>query len=239
VGIVRVAEDGTFEGGVKEGQVHDETIVEEQQERERMERGDYATALTRNQTPRRHESLRVDTDRGGYHCDLAETFRFTIADNPGLISDSSENVGLGHSFLRSMERSLALAYIVDLSAPAPWDELMVLREELEKYQPGMSRKARIVIANKADLLGGDGDPDAVADAKAKLRRLEEFVASRLLSAEGLHLDVVPVSAKLSQNLTRVVGLMRTYVQEARDRLVEQPPKELDVVLPAPMLPMPP
>ncbi|KAF8206420.1 P-loop containing nucleoside triphosphate hydrolase protein [Mycena galopus ATCC 62051] len=217
VGIVRVAADGTFEGGVKPGQVHDETIVEQQQERERMQRGEYASALTRNQTAERRASLRVDTDRAGYHFDMAETFRFTIADNPGLISDSSENVGLGHSFLRSMERSLALAYIVDLSSPAPWDELLVLREELEKYQPGMSRKARIVIANKADLLGGDGDEAAVAEAKAKLRRLEEFW-------EGRRLDVVPVSAKFSQNLTRVVGLMQTYVQEARDQLSAQTPR---------------
>ncbi|KAJ7903520.1 GTPase [Mycena olivaceomarginata] len=235
VGIVRVAADGTFEGGVKPGQVHDETLIEEQLERERMQRGDAAHALTRNQTAERHASLRVDTDRGGYHFDMAETFRFTIADNPGLISDSSENVGLGHSFLRSMERSLALAYIVDLSAPAPWDELLVLREELEKYQPGMSRKARIVIANKADLLGGDGDDAAVIEAKEKLRRLEEFVAERLLSGDGRKLDVVPVSAKFSQNLTRVVGLMRTYVQEARDQLMAPTPKELDVLQPGPLL----
>ncbi|KAJ7364047.1 GTPase [Mycena albidolilacea] len=235
VGIVRVAADGTFEGGVKPGQVHDETLIEEQLERERMQRGDAAHALTRNQTAERHASLRVDTDRGGYHFDMAETFRFTIADNPGLISDSSENVGLGHSFLRSMERSLALAYIVDLSAPAPWEELLVLREELEKYQPGMSRKARIVIANKADLLGGDGDDAAVIEAKEKLRRLEEFVAERLLSGDGRKLDVVPVSAKFSQNLTRVVGLMRTYVQEARDQLMAPTPKELDVLQPGPPL----
>ncbi|KAK7033135.1 putative GTP-binding protein P8A3.11c, mitochondrial [Favolaschia claudopus] len=238
VGIVRVAEDGTFEGGIKPGQVHDETIIEQQQEYERMQRGEYASALTRNQTPERHAGLKVDTDRGGYHFDLAETFRFTIADNPGLILDSSENVGLGHSFLRSMERSLALAYIVDLSSPAPWDELLVLRAELEKYQHGMSRKARIVIANKADLLGGDGDDAAVAEAKAKLERLEEFVADRLVDEEGRRLDVVPVSGKFSQNLTRAVGLMRTYVQEARDRLVPQTPKELDVLQPGPLLSAP-
>ncbi|KAJ7601774.1 GTPase [Mycena polygramma] len=238
VGIVRVAADGTFEGGVKPGQVHDETLIEQQLERERMQRGEYASALTRNQTAERHAQPRVDTDRGGYHFDMAETFRFTIADNPGLISDSSENVGLGHSFLRSMERSLALAYIVDLSAPAPWEELLVLRDELEKYQPGMSRKARIVVANKADLLGGDGEEAAVADAKVKLKRLEEFVAEHMVSGEGLPLDVVPVSAKFSQNLTRVVGLMSTYVQEARDRLVAQTPKELDVLQPGPLLPAP-
>ncbi|KAJ7066970.1 GTP-binding protein Obg/CgtA [Mycena amicta] len=217
VGIVRVADDGTFEGSLKQDQVYDETVIEERQQQERIEHGEHPYAPTRNGT--------------GHHFDLAETFRFTIADNPGLISDSSENVGLGHSFLRSMERSLCLAYIVDLSSPAPWDDLLVLRDELDKYQHGMSRKARIVIANKADLLGGEGDPDAVADAKAKLRRLQLFAAEHMvpIGEDGHRLDVVPVSAKYSQNLVRAVGLMRGYVQEARERLGGQVPKELNVL----------
>jgi GTPase len=50
VGIVRVAEDGTFEGSIAGPSVYDETLVEEQREQERTERGEYATALTRNQT---------------------------------------------------------------------------------------------------------------------------------------------------------------------------------------------
>lgn len=60
----------------------------------------------------------------------------------------------------------------------------------------------------------------------------------MLSADGLKLDVVPISAKFSQNLTRVVGLMRGYVQDARDRLVAQEPKELDVLPPGPLLDVP-
>jgi len=158
----------------------------------------------------------------GHRFDAVETFRFTIADNPGLISRASENVGLGHSFLRSMERSLALVYVVDLSAPAPWDELRDLQDELEKYQPGMSTKARLVVANKADLLGGSGqEDDAVKEAKAKLRRLEEFVDTEMLSAWkggelGRPIPVVPVSAKYSQNLKKVVKLLRAYVTEARE-----------------------
>ncbi|CAK5268504.1 unnamed protein product [Mycena citricolor] len=153
VGIVRVADDGTFEGSVKPEQVYDETVVEEAQKQSQMQDGGLADALTRNQTAERHATLRADPTRGGYHFDLAETFRFTIADNPGLVHDSSENVGLGHSFLRSMERSLALAYIVDLSGPAPWDELLVLRDELEKYQPGMSRKGGWLLPTRQICLG--------------------------------------------------------------------------------------
>ncbi|KAI9453033.1 GTPase [Lactarius psammicola] len=201
VGVVRVAEDGSFVGG-EDGAVYDETSVERQRERELMESGAYADSLTRNQGSRAQDS----------HEHL-ETFRFTIADNPGLIEDASDNVGLGHSFLRSMERSLALVYVVDLSGPAPWDELRMLREELEKYKPGMSASARMVIANKADLLGSDGDPEEVRLARAKLTRLEEFVRTNMSDANPA-LDVVPTSAKYSQNLRSIVHKLRTYVEEA-------------------------
>lgn len=229
VAVVRVADDGTFEGSTQGETVFDETVVEKQREQELMESGAYADSPTRNQ--RRSYSNTGDISSGedtavnagpGHHFDTVETFRFTVADNPGLISRASENVGLGHSFLRSMERSLALVYVVDLSTPAPWDELRDLQDELEKYQPGMSTKARMVIANKADLLGGSGqDEEAVQAAKTKLQRLEEFVKSEMLSAWkggelGRPMHVVPVSAKYGQNLKKVVGLMRTYVAEARD-----------------------
>ncbi|OSD00455.1 GTPase [Trametes coccinea BRFM310] len=225
VAVVRVAEDGSFDGDA-EGMVHDETRVEEEHERELMDSGALADALTRNQ--RRALEGRDDVD--DYLADL-EAFRFTVADNPGLIEHASANVGLGHSFLRSMERSHALVYVVDLSAPEPWDELRVLREELEQYKPGMSAKARMVIANKADLLAGTGPDGAhseaeIAEARAKLKRLEEFVAAEMsapvLDADGAvvqgpPLDVVPISAKYSMNLKKVVRLMRTYVEQAREK----------------------
>ena len=213
VGVVRVGDDGTFEGGLTGNVIHDETWIEEQRTRDKMDRGEYADAFTRNQRPKR------EYESGpGHHFDLVEAFRFTIADNPGLISQASENVGLGHSFLRSMERSLALVYVVDLSGPSPWDELRTLRDELEKYQLGMSSKARMVIANKADLLGGCGNPVEIEEAKTKLHRLEEYVKTGMTTASpdgySLTLDVVATSAKFSQNLLKVVNLMRTYVEQA-------------------------
>jgi GTP-binding protein len=169
VGVVRVAEDGSVLGGEDglasdEGDVvYDETVVERRRERELMESGAFADLPTRNRA------------QGDVHEQQLEAFRFTVADNPGLIEDASDNVGLGHSFLRSMERSHALVYVIDLSGPAPWDELRMLREELEKYNVGMSGRARMVIANKADLLAGEGNPEEVRLARAKLARLEEFV----------------------------------------------------------------
>ncbi|KAF9530559.1 GTPase [Crepidotus variabilis] len=221
IGIVRVAADGTFEGSISPQTVHDETWREELSEKERLEKGEDAYALTRNQLPNNVPETSLTPTRSGHHFDIFETFRFTVADNPGLISRASENVGLGHAFLRSMERARALVYVVDLSANEPWEELRVLQEELEKYQPGMSSKARIVVANKGDLLAGDGDPAEVEQAKEKLRKLEEFVRTEMVTADGRTLDVVPTSAKFSQNLHRLVSLMQTYVQEERD-LAENP-----------------
>lgn len=220
---MRVAEDGSFDGDA-EGVVHDNTQVEEAHERALLDSGAFADTLTRNQ---------LRAVEGAIEDPFAalEPFRFTVADNPGLIERASANVGLGHAFLRSMERSHALAYVVDLSAPDPWDELRVLQAELEQYKPGMSAQARMVVANKADLLAGsDGSEGAsqeeVEEAREKLRRLQAFVAAEMrvpvLDAAGAvvgerPLDVVPISAKHSMNLKRVVRLMRTYVEEARER----------------------
>lgn len=210
VAVVRVRDDGNFEGWDDGATVYDETSVEEARERELMDSGAYADAPTRN------EGRAEDTSAP------LEDFRFTVADNPGLISEASDNVGLGHSFLRSIERSPALVYVVDLSGPAPWDELRVLKEELEKYKPGMSSQARMVIANKADLLGGDGDAQAVQEAREKLANLEVFVQTELAfvpteeSTGGYRtLDVVPISAKFNMNIRKAVELMRKYVEEAR------------------------
>ncbi|TFY53729.1 hypothetical protein EVJ58_g9289 [Rhodofomes roseus] len=200
VAVIRVADDGSFEGS--DGAVYDETWAEAQHEKELMESGALADALTRNQ---------AKAAAGDLAYNPLESFRFTVADNPGLIEEASSNIGLGHSFLRAIERSHALVYI-------------------EKYKPGLSPKARMVLANKADLLGGaseDGqeDPQAVREAREKLRKLEEFVEremkAQLQDSSGnvigeRSLDVVPISAKYSMNLRKVIGLMRQYVEEARE-----------------------
>jgi len=220
---VRVAEDGSLVGGGGGGGVddalYDETAVEERRERELMASGAYADMPTRNQ---------ILHAQDGH--EQVESFRFTIADNPGLIEDASDNVGLGHSFLRSMERSHALVYVVDLSGPAPWDELRMLQEELEKYKCGMSKRARMVIANKADLLAGDGDPEGVRLARAKLARLEGFVREEV-DRDGRVLDVVPTSGKYSQNLRGVVRKLRTYVEEARSTASLTSPRHIPSRIP--------
>lgn len=194
VGTVRVWEGGEFDGDGSN--VIEDSSLKRKKDREAMDAG---------LTP---ETKLAASRLGG------ELYRFTIADNPGLIARASENVGLGHSFLRSIERSLALVYVVDLSGEAPWEELRILRSELETYKPGLSRRARMVLANKADKLD-DSDPDAVSEAKAKLEKLRSFVEEEI-SEGGMALDVVPVSGKFKVNLETAVERMGEYVKEARE-----------------------
>lgn len=224
VGVIRVANDGTFEGELHDVHVFEETAVEEARRLEQMTLDSEPEPETMEATSEPSESSpehvpAVANLSALHQFAILESFRFTIADNPGLISRASEDVGLGHSFLRSIERSHALVYVVDLSGPAPWDDLGILREELDKYQPGMSDKARLVIANKADLLASDGEAHAVTEAREKLRRLEAYVETEMaVSRDGTRrqMDVVPISAKFGQNLKRAVELMQRYVKEARE-----------------------
>ena len=75
----------------------------------------------------------------------------TVADIPGLIKGAHENRGLGHNFLRHVERCAAFLFVVDLSSGMgdrpgmrPWEALKVLRAELDAYLPGLSNRPAIV-----------------------------------------------------------------------------------------------
>lgn len=83
---------------------------------------------------------------------------FVVADIPGLIEGAHENRGLGHNFLRHVERCAAFVYVVDLGAGVggrpgvrPWNALQTLMAELDAYLPGLSARPAIVVGTKSDL----------------------------------------------------------------------------------------
>lgn len=91
-----------------------------------------------------------------------EDFSITVADIPGLIKGAHQNRGLGHAFLRHIERTKVLAYVVDLAAGLdgrkgipPWEQLMDLVLELECHQEGLSNRPSLVVANKIDEAGAE------------------------------------------------------------------------------------
>nr|XP_010952683.1 mitochondrial ribosome-associated GTPase 2 [Camelus bactrianus] len=74
-----------------------------------------------------------------------------VADIPGLIRGAHQNRGLGFAFLRHIERCPFLLFVVDLSVPEPWTQVYDLKQELEKYAEGLSRRPHAIVANKIDL----------------------------------------------------------------------------------------
>ncbi len=79
--------------------------------------------------------------------------RLTVCDVPGLIEGAHENVGLGHKFLRHIERCKVLVVMVDMAATDgrnPWDDYKQLLHELELYDPALCERPRLVVANKMD-----------------------------------------------------------------------------------------
>jgi GTP-binding protein len=79
--------------------------------------------------------------------------KITVADIPGLIEGAHDNRGLGHNFLRHIERCETLLYVVDLSSAdgvSPWRALEILERELEAYLPGLSKRTSVVIGTKMD-----------------------------------------------------------------------------------------
>ena len=80
---------------------------------------------------------------------------FVMADIPGLIEGASEGLGLGHAFLRHIERCRLLVQVVDISCIEgrdPIDDLKTIDGELEKFSPELSTRPRIIVANKVDSL---------------------------------------------------------------------------------------
>jgi GTPase len=78
--------------------------------------------------------------------------RFVVADIPGLVEGASRGKGLGHEFLRHIVRCHALVLVVDLSAPAPADDLATVRAELDAFDPSLTQRPAVVVGTKTDLV---------------------------------------------------------------------------------------
>ncbi|HET6167900.1 MAG TPA: GTPase ObgE [Marmoricola sp.] len=133
---------------------------------------------------------------------------FTVADVPGLIEGASEGRGLGHDFLRHIERCAALVHVVDLATMEPGrnpaEDLDVIERELERYG-GLEDRPRLVALNKVDLPDGREMADMVADEIAE---------------RGW--PVLPVSAATHEGLRELSFAMAEVVAAARrERVVER------------------
>ena len=137
--------------------------------------------------------------------------RFTVADIPGLIDGASDNVGLGHDFLRHIERCRLLCFVLDMGGidgRDPLKDLASLRSELEKYDEDLAKRPFIIIANKMDL----------DDARRNLRRLRK--------SEGEGVVIFPTIAELGEDSAKICRLM----QKTLDTLPPEPPEIKNKIL---------
>ena len=133
----------------------------------------------------------VDTENGG----------FVIADIPGLIEGASEGVGLGHEFLRHIERTRVLVHIVDAASTEgrdPVDDIRKINHELEAYNPEIASRPQIIAANKIDCIF-DQDKDPVERLK------KEF--------EPQGIKVYPISAVTGQGLKELLYGIKSLLNE--------------------------
>lgn len=141
---------------------------------------------------------------------------FTVADVPGLIEGASEGRGLGHDFLRHIERCAALLHVVDLATLEPGrnptEDLEIMERELARYG-GLEDRPRLVALNKADLPDGRDMADIVIEDVAK-RGWPVFAISAM-THEGLK-ELTFAMAEL------VATARRNQVVEAAERIIIRP-----------------
>ncbi len=111
--------------------------------------------------------------------DLGDHRSFVLADIPGIIEGASEGVGLGHEFLRHIERTRILIHVVDVSGIEgrnPIEDFDIINSELSKYDMALEERPQIVAANKTDIIQ---DMDAYNEflAEMKKRGIEVFEIS--------------------------------------------------------------
>ncbi|NNF47022.1 MAG: GTPase ObgE [Desulfofustis sp.] len=90
---------------------------------------------------------------------------YIIADIPGLIEDAHKGVGLGHAFLRHIERTCIILHVVDISEDNHLINYLILENELTRYQKGLADRVKIIVLNKNDLV----DPDMVTEIEEGYR----------------------------------------------------------------------
>jgi GTPase len=124
--------------------------------------------------------------------------RLTVCDVPGLIEGAHQNVGLGHEFLRHIQRCKILVLLLDMAGTdnrKPWDDYKQLLSELELYDPALLEKPRLVVANKMD--------EAVAE-----KNLKQF------KTKIKKVKVLPISAAFDQGMEKFREMIRKEVEDA-------------------------
>lgn len=148
----------------------------------------------------------------------AQHLDFVLADIPGLIEGAHRGVGLGHQFLRHVERTRVLIHIVDGTGDDPVEDFERVNAELRLFKPGLAAKPQVVAFNKMDL----------AAARARWPRARDEFQARGVEA-------YPVAAATGEGLTEVLARVVEMLREAgREREAAELAQEVKLFTPRPL-----
>ena len=156
-----------------------------------------------------------------------DDFEMVVADIPGLIEGAAEGKGLGHQFLRHVERARVLCILLDL---APWDQVgpkeqeAALLKELEAYQPDLLDRPRLVVASKADM-APDNDYDGLTISSITgdgLNRLTGQLADLVREARSVEAEAGDTTIVIHRPVAETIEVERIngseYVVHGRQAL---------------------
>ena len=132
----------------------------------------------------------------------SEDYSYTIADLPGLIEGASDGLGLGHKFLKHIERTKIIAHIIDMSGIEgrnPYEDYLTIRKELENFSPKLTQKPEIIIANKMDI-------------ESSKKNLEQF-------KQKVKVPIYEVSAIQNKGLDEVLKALKELVKNTKDEVL--------------------
>ena len=127
---------------------------------------------------------------------------YVVADLPGLIEGASEGSGLGHKFLKHIERTKIIAHIIDMSASEgrdPYEDYQIIRKELETFSPKLLNKQEIIIANKMD----------IPSSKENLEKFKKKVDK----------EIYEISAINNQNLDTIINVLSELVKNTKEEIL--------------------
>ncbi len=124
---------------------------------------------------------------------------FVMADLPGLIEGASQGAGLGHQFLKHIERTRVIVHVIDMAAidgRDPYNDYLIINKELEAYNPSLLLRPQIIVANKMDVL----------DAEKNLKKFKKKVKDQ---------KIIAISAYTKSNLDELLYEVANNLDEIK------------------------
>jgi GTP-binding protein len=126
--------------------------------------------------------------------DVGDSRSFVMADLPGLIEGAHEGIGLGHEFLRHVERTRVIIHVIDMAASEgrdPFDDWLKINEELVLYNEKLAERPQIIAANKMDMPGADEQLELFKQQLEEVRGDREYM-------------IVPISSLTKQGIQELL-----------------------------------